>query len=296
MPPGQAEVGILGTARGEQTILLQRALKARGASVQIIHPKKLSCWLPSVGVTGVTDNEETVRLRDLRGLVVRWLPGGSLEQVVYRLNVLHRLEQADLRVINSADTLERTVDKHYTTSLLASAGLPVPRTLVTERYDDAMRAVREWGSVVIKPVFGSQGQGMVRADDPNTAHRVLRALEMGHYLYYVQEYLPHEGVDYRLFVINGRVRGAMRRRSAGWCTNIACGGRAEAFRAPDSFCQLALASSELLGADYLGVDILCSGGKPFLLEANGIPGWLGLQTVVECDIADELAAYVLGIC
>ncbi|MDR0648783.1 MAG: RimK family alpha-L-glutamate ligase [Synergistaceae bacterium] len=295
MSPSHGKIGILGTAKGEQTILLQRALKARGAAVQIIHPKKLSCWLPGETV-GVTAAEETVRLLDLRGLVVRWLPGGSLEQVVFRLNALHRLEQSGLRVINSVDTLERTVDKYYTTSLLASTGLPVPRTLVTERYDDAMRAVREWGSVVIKPVFGSQGQGMVRVDDPNMAHRVLRALEMGRYLYYVQEYLPHEGVDYRLFVIDGRVTGAMRRRSENWCTNIACGGQAEPFEAPDSFCQLALAASDLLGADYLGVDILCSEGSPYLLEANGIPGWLGLQTVLKCDIADELAAFILGVC
>ncbi|MDR0616941.1 MAG: RimK family alpha-L-glutamate ligase [Synergistaceae bacterium] len=286
-------IGILGTAKGEQTLLLQRALLARGAEVQVIHPKKLTCRLPEGGAAGVTATGETVRLRDLRALVIRYLPGGSLEQVTYRLNVLHRLEQDGLLVMNGVDTLERTVDKYYTTSLLAAEGLPVPRTLVSESYDEAMRAVHEWGSVVIKPVFGSQGQGIVRVDDPDTAHRVLRALEMGHYLYYVQEYLPHEGVDYRLFVIGGRMSGAMRRRSSNWRTNIACGGQAEPFQPPDSFCRLALDASALLGADYLGVDILSSDGKPYVLEANGIPGWLGLQTVVKYDIADELAAFIL---
>jgi RimK family alpha-L-glutamate ligase len=289
----RARIGILGTAQGEQTLLLRRALMARGEAVHIVHPKKLSCWLPDAGVAGVTPDEDAVRLQDLRALVVRYLPGGSLEQVVFRLNVLHRLEQTGLRVINSADTLERTVDKYYTTSLFAAAGLPVPRTLVTERYDEAMNAVREWGSVVIKPVFGSQGQGIVRVDDPDTAHRVLRALEMGRYIYYVQEYLPHEGIDYRLFVIGGRVSGAMRRRSANWRTNIACGGQAEPFQAAAPFCELAQAASKLLGADYLGVDILRSGDKLYLLEANGIPGWLGLQTVVKYDIADALASFIL---
>jgi RimK family alpha-L-glutamate ligase len=293
---GAARIGILGTSKGEQTLLLRRALTDRGAVVQIIHPKKLSCRMPEGGVFGVTETGETVRLQDLRGLVVRYLPGGSLEQVVYRLNVLHRLERTGLRVINGADALERTVDKYYTTSLLAAAGLPVPRTLVTECFDEAMRAVREWGSVVIKPVFGSQGQGMVRVDEPDTAHRVLRALEMGRYLYYVQEYLPHEGVDYRLFLVGGRVIGAMLRRSESWRTNIACGGRAEPFEAPDAFVRLALSAAELLGADYLGVDILCSGSIPYLIEANGIPGWLGLQTVVKRDIADELSAFILEEC
>jgi RimK family alpha-L-glutamate ligase len=290
---GPSQIGILGAAKGEQTILLRQALTARGAAVHIIHPKKLVCRLPDKGIDGITPDEETVRLHDLSELVVRYLPGGSLEQVIFRLNVLHRLEQTGLRVINSADTLERTVDKYYATSLFAAAGLPVPRTLVTERYDEAILAVREWGSAVIKPVFGSQGQGMVRVDDPDTAHRVLRALEMGHYIYYVQEYLPHEGIDYRLFVIGDRVRGAMRRRSANWRTNIACGGSAEPFEATDEFCELALAASELLGADYLGVDILRIGKKLYLIEANGIPGWLGLQTVVKYDIADALAAFIL---
>jgi RimK family alpha-L-glutamate ligase len=242
-------IGILGTAKGEQTVLLERALTARGAAVHIIHPKKLCCRMPEGCVAGVTTSGETVKLSDLQALAVRYLPGGSLEEVIFRLNVLHRLEQTGLRVINSADVLERTVDKFFTTSLFAAAGLPVPRTIVAERYEDAMSAVFEWGSVVIKPVFGSMGQGIVRVDEPDTAHRVLRALELGRYIYYVQEYLPHECVDYRLFVIDGRVRGAMCRRSEDWRANIARGGAAEPFQPPDSFCELALSAFELLGAE-----------------------------------------------
>jgi RimK family alpha-L-glutamate ligase len=288
-----ARIGILGTAKGEQTVLLERALTARGAAASVIHPKKLRCRMPEGGVTGAAASGEIVNLRGMDAIVVRYLPGGSLEEVTFRLNVLRYLEETGTRVINSAGVLERTVDKFFATSLFAAAGLPVPRTVIAERYEDAMSAVLEWGSVVIKPVFGSMGQGIVRVDDPDTAHRALRALELGRYIYYVQEYLPHEDVDYRLFVIDGRIIGAMRRRSEDWRANIARGGAAEPFEPPDSFSELALAASKILRADYIGVDILRSGGKLYLLEANGIPGWLGLQTVVKRDIAGELADFIL---
>jgi ribosomal protein S6--L-glutamate ligase/tetrahydromethanopterin:alpha-L-glutamate ligase len=287
------QIGILGTTSGEQSILLQKALEARGAYVHIAHPKKLTSWLPRGGTRTNSAAGLDLRLEDLQALVVRYLPGGSLEQVIYRLNVLHRLERLGLKVINSADALEKTVDKYYATALLADAGLPVPRTVVTERYDDAMQAVQDWGRVVIKPVFGSLGQGIVQVDGVDVAHRVLRALEMGRYLYYVQEYLPHDGVDYRLFVVNGSVIGAMRRRAEGWRTNIARGGQAEPYQPSASFCELALQTAAVLGADYLGVDILLSQDRAYVLEANGIPGWLGLQTVVKQDIADVLAAYIM---
>jgi RimK family alpha-L-glutamate ligase len=289
----QKQIGILGVSTGEQSQLLQKALQARGAAVHIIHPKRLTSWLPQGGTRTVTAAGRDLRLEDLQALVVRHLPGGSLEQIIYRLNVLHRLEHLGLKVINSADVLEKTVDKYYTTALLTDAGLPVPKTIVTERYEDAMQAVRDWGRVVVKPLFGSLGQGIVQLDGEDVAHRVFRALKMGHYMYYVQEYLPHDGVDYRLFVVNGSVIGAMRRRAEDWRTNIARGGQAEAYQPSAAFCELALGVASVLKADYLGVDILLSQERIYVLEANGIPGWLGLQKVVSQDIADVLAAFIM---
>jgi RimK family alpha-L-glutamate ligase len=289
------QIGILATFTGEQGLLLKNALEARGATAHIVHPRNLTSWLPQGGTQSFSSTGISIKLEELQSLIVRYIPGGSLEQVTYRLNVLHRLENLGIKVINSATVLEKTVDKFYTTALLADAGLPVPRTVVTEGYDDAMRAVKEWGRVVIKPVFGSLGQGIVQADSLDVAHRVFKALGLGRYVNYVQEYLPHDGVDYRLFVAGGRIIGAMRRRSADWRTNIARGGLAESFEPPSNFCELALQTATVLGADYLGVDILLSSDRAYVLEANGIPGWLGLQTVTKEDIADILAAYFLEV-
>lgn len=284
------QIGILGSAKGEHTLLLQQALLERGADPHILLPRRLLSSLPQGGTTTRAGDDILERLD---GLMVRLLPSGSLEQVIYRLNVLHVLEGRGLRIINSPDVIEKTVDKYYTTALLADAGLPVPRTVVTERYDEAMEAVGEFGSAIVKPVFGSMGKGIVMVDNEDVAHRVFRALELQNFIFYIQEYLPHGGVDYRLFVLGGKVLAAMARHG-GWRTNISLGGEAKAFQPPEEMQRLALETTKLLGADYLGVDILMCEGKPYILEANGIPGWTGLQRIVDFDISGAIADYAMG--
>lgn len=289
----RVRMGIMGTAKGPHIQALATALQNRGAEVSFVSPQRLTSFIPEPAtiITGAGGSREN--LRDLDALLVRSLPGGSLEQVIYRVDVLHRLEKLGLKVINRAAVLEKTVDKFYTSALLADAGLPVPKTVVTESFDQAMEAVRKMGAVVVKPLFGSLGTGMVLVEDPEVAYRVFRALELGRYVYYLQEFLPHNNEDYRLFVVGGEVISAMRRRGENWKTNIACGAIAEYVEPDPVLSQLALKTAELLGADYVGVDILISHGQPYIIEANGIPGWTGLQSVTHVDIAGVLAEYAI---
>ena len=286
-------IGILGTEKGPHIRELRDALEALGHPVVLLNPRRLTARLPGGGISFVDAVGRRTQLEELRGLIVRSIPGGSLEEVTYRLNALHYLEKLGVRVINSARVIEKTVDKFYCTALLARAGLPVPRTVVAESFETAMAAAEEMGTVVVKPVFGSLGKGIVRVEDPDTAYRVFRALELGRYVYYVQEYLESGGQDFRLMVTGKRVLGAMGRRGQGWKTNIACGATAEEYRPEPEIASLAVAATKALGADYAGVDILVSAGKPYILEANGIPGWTGLQSVSHIGIAKGLAEFFL---
>lgn len=296
----KTRVGILGAIKGSHVQALAVALQNLHAEPELIDPKRLTSYIQGqqIGIRepqiSLTSGEGTPKIGDLDALVVRSLPGGSLEQVIYRVNALHCLEDIGLKVINNASLIEKTVDKFYTSALLAGAGLPVPETIVTESYDQAMEAVKKLEKVVVKPIFGSLGKGMVLIEDLDVAHRTFRALEMGRYVYYLQKYLPHENEDLRIFIIGGKIVGAMRRCGSNWKTNIACGSTAEHYYPSDDIAQLALQTAEILKADYVGVDILISNDQPYIIEANGIPGWAGLQTVSEVDIAELLAKYVLG--
>ena len=288
-------IGILGTEKGPLIRELKAALESLGCRVVLADLKKLSACLPEKSILCSDSYGSQIRLEELKGLIVRSLPGGSLEQVLYRANLLHYIEKLGVKVINSASAIEKTVDKCYTTSLMAEAGLPVPRTVVTESFDQAIKAVKDMGSVVVKPIFGSLGKGIVRIQDLDTAHRVFRALELGRYVYYVQQYMECGGEDFRLMVAGGKLIGAMRRRACNgnWKTNIACGATAEEYHPEPEMIRLALLAAETLKADYAGVDILVCEKVPYILEVNGIPGWLGLQSVSQIDIAKTLAEFFL---
>ncbi len=286
------KIGILGPQGGWHVTALQSALARRSIAAPCFTITQLTARLavrPYLAATGEPLDEYDI-------LFVRTIPGGSLEQIIFRMDALHRLENAGVRFVNSPTVIERTVDKYYTSTLLEDAGLPTPRTIVTERFDEALAAFHELGGdVVVKPLFGSEGRGMVRVSDPDIAHRVFRALELCRYVYYLQEFVPHGRQDIRVFVAGGQAVAAMVRRGETWKTNVAQGAKAEPRALDDELREMALRAARALGADYAGVDILpIEGGGYTVIEVNGIPGWRALQAATGVDVADRLVEYVLG--
>ena len=285
------KIAILGKQKTWYTRALQTAFKARGIEAPCFPVTRL------VGSTGsklrLSIGNES--LEDYQAVLVRSIPGGSLEQIIYRMDALHRLENAGVRILNSPSAIERGVDKYYTLTLMEDEGLPVPRTIVTERFDDAMDAFDELGGdVVVKPLFGSEGRGMIRVSDRDTAYRVFRALELGRYVYYLQVYVPHGCEDIRVFVVGDTAVAAMMRRGETWKTNISNGARAERLRPDKRLADMSVRAAKALGAEYAGVDILpLEGGGYSLIEVNTIPGWKGLKKATGFDAAEYLADFVL---
>ena len=275
-------VGILAAAQGWHLQDLTRAFSARGAECVRIDPTRL-----------VARRELDLPWRDLDALLVRVIPPGSLEQIVFRIDLLHALADRGLPVVNAPRALERSIDKHWTTRLLEASGLPTPRTVVTERCDAALEAFREMGDVVVKPLLGSGGRGIFRLSDEDHAWRAFRALEQQRFVLYVQEFVPHGRHDLRLFVAGGEVVAASRREGDGWKTNLAAGARALPHQATTDQERLAVAAAAAIGADYAGVDLLeADDGRLLVTEVNGIPAWEGIGKATGIDIAAVIAARV----
>jgi RimK family alpha-L-glutamate ligase len=277
----------LAERRHTSRVLTYEGLVARlGTQPRAPEPRELNgCGLSSQGAP----------IFDADAVLARIIPNGSLEQIIYRVNALHWIEQRGVPVVNSANTIERSVDKFYTTSLLQDAGLPTPETVVCEEAAEAMSAVRTMRDVVIKPIFGSMGHGLIRVSDPDLAFRVVRSLEQLRSVFYVQRVIDHAGCDIRVFVVGGRVLGAIERRAADgdWRTNVARGAAARSFKVPPAWEELALRAAAAIGADYAGVDLLPSrDGEVFVLEVNGIPGWQGLQQATGIDVAGAIVGHL----
>jgi tetrahydromethanopterin:alpha-L-glutamate ligase len=233
-------------------------------------------------------------------VLVRSIAAGSFEAVTRRLGIIHALGRLSVPVWNSAQAIERCVDKSMTTFLMHNAGLPTPPTFAVEGLDAASKIVlRELrhAPLVLKPLFGAQGRGI----------RLIRGLadlppeEEVNRVYYLQHYVPRAGPpfrDFRVFVCAGKAVAMMSRRGDDWITTVDRGAVPEQYsgHAEDASCKLAVLAAAAVGADFAGVDIVQSAdGKLLVLEVNSMPAWSGLQSVAAVNIADAIAAALLAL-
>jgi ribosomal protein S6--L-glutamate ligase len=278
-------LAILSSGTGWHVADLARACRELGHDSEQLDFRRLSA--------GVAAGPEP--LAGFDAVIVRTMPPGSLEQVVFRMDLLQRVEARGVVVTNSPRCLEAAIDKYLTTARLHSAGLPVPPTVACQTADAAMEVFDALGGdVVVKPLFGSEGRGMVRVSDAELAWRTFRTLERTGCVLYLQKMIRHPGWDLRVFVLGGRVLTAMRRYARGdWRTNVAQGGLGEVVMVRDDEAELALRAASVLGADAAGVDLLRGpAGEWYVLEVNAVPGWRALAPVTGVDVAREIVRHV----
>ncbi|HSJ76285.1 MAG TPA: RimK family alpha-L-glutamate ligase [Gemmatimonadales bacterium] len=284
-------LAVLAARTGWHTQQLEQAAAARGHQEVVLPYEGVVATIGSGA--GLHSNRIDLDAMDL--VLARIIPSGSLEQIVFRVDALHRLEDRGVKVINSPRTIERTVDKFWTSALLEQCGVPTPETVVCERAEEAIQAFRRLQDVIVKPLFGSMGLGMVRVQDEEMAFRVFRTLEQIRAVYYLQRTVEHEGVDVRAFVIGGKLFAAIERRASGWRTNLARGAAAQAVKLSEDAKALALRAAAAVGAAYAGVDLVTDReGRTHVLEVNGIPGWKGLQQATGLDVAGALIDNLLA--
>ena len=238
---------------------------------------------------------KTDLLQDLSALITRPIGRGSLEEIIFRMDLLHRLERLGMLIINPALSIERSVDKYYALALLEEHGIPVPRTAVTESHEEALKCFHALGGdVVLKPLFGSRGVGSTRISDPDVAARVFRTISFYHGVLYLQEFIPHGVSDIRAFVVGDRVVASMNRIAETWKTNVSLGAKPVSTNLDEELENLAVKAAEVIGCKVTGVDILEGPNGPVVVELNSQPGWRGLQSVTEINIADEIVGYILS--
>ena len=221
---------------------------------------------------------------------VRGIAGGSLQQITARLNILHMLKALGVLVYNDGKAIERTVDKAMTSFLLHQAGIATPQTWVCESRHHAHDIIDKNTQLVIKPLFGSQGQG-VRLVDADKLPLPMDAFVDG--AFYLQS-LIKASHDYRVFVVNNQAVAAMRRTGEGWLHNVAQGAQCESSSDLDVL-AIALQAALVLDIAYCGVDVIRDeNGKLLVLEVNSIPAWRGLQSVTDINIAQMLVDDLLS--
>lgn len=263
-----------------------RALEAFGARVTV--SSLPHCAFDTGIESGIDIPGFAGRLPD--GVFVRSISAGTLEQITFRLGLLHALRESGVRVWNDARAIERCVDKSQTTFLLHRHGVPTPRTRVCETAAHARDYTEGLARpLVIKPLFGSQGKGVARID----TQAELPAADAVDHMYYMQDFVaPRNGAfeDWRVLATRHRVVAAMLRRGSHWVTNIHQGGQASAHDPDPEMIAMSMAAMRAVDADYAGIDLIrTADGRLLVLEVNSNPAWRGLQSVAAIDIAQAIA-------
>src|SRR5438128_2778274 len=161
-------IALLSGGAGWHVQDLQRAATRLGHDAALVDFRQVQATLPGRGDS----------LHGFDAVIVRTMPAGSLEQVVFRMDVLHRGQARGVRVVNPPAALEACVDKYLATAKLAAARLPVPPTLVCQDAESALEAFHALGGdIVVKPLFAAAGRGLMRVSDPELAWTTFRRLD-----------------------------------------------------------------------------------------------------------------------
>lgn len=286
-------IAVLGRPESWYARDLSRVITERGHTVCLVPFERLTASVGLLGIAPLSGGEEDLTTCD--AVIVRTMPPGSLEQVVFRMDALSRLEANGVHVLNPPRAVECAVDKYLTTVRLAEAGLPVPDTVVCETASAAMEVFeRLGGDVVVKPIFGSEGRGIVRVSDPDLALRTFRTIERTQSVLYLQRFIDHPGCDLRVMVLNGRILGGMLRCCPDdFRVNVSRSGHARKIDLTSEQEEWALRSAVAVGTPLAGIDLLEDRqGRGYVIEVNGVPGWQAFRRVTGCDVATKIIEYL----
>ena len=229
-----------------------------------------------------------------RAALVRGFGAAATQKIFFRLDILRAIEEYDIKLINSRESLEIASDKFLTSIFLEKHKIPTPRTIICEDPTTALESFEELGGdCVFKPLFGSKGIGITRLNERAFAENVLYSLGRLNEVFYLQEFVEHKNRDIRILVLGDKVIAGMYRVGENWKTNIYAGARAESLEITEELEKLAIKAAHVTKTEIAGVDLIESENGLLVLEVNSIPGFTALQTVTEINLAEEIIKYFL---
>lgn len=215
----------------------------------------------------------------------------------YGAAVVRQFEMMKVFTAVESQALIRSRDKLRSLQILSRAGLGLPKTIFMDYSRDTEGVIEAVGGapVVIKLLEGTQGLGVVLAENKKAAQSVIEAFHGVKARIIVQEFIKEaKGADLRAFVVNGEVVGAMKRqaRDGEFRSNLHRGGHAEIVKLNRQEKHAAAEAAKKMGLAVAGVDMLPSKRGPLIIEVNSSPGLEGIEHATKVDIAGKIFQYI----
>jgi tetrahydromethanopterin:alpha-L-glutamate ligase len=269
--------------------ILSKEFKKKGYNVEFFIPSKMK-----VLISFKEKFKERFENLEPRAALVRGFGAAVTQKVFFRLDILRAIEEYDVKLINSRESLEIASDKFLTSIFLEKHKIPTPKTVICEDPNNALEAFEELGGdCVLKPLFGSKGIGITRLNDRAFAENVLYSLSRLNEVFYLQQFIEHDNRDIRILVLGDRAICGMYRVGDSWKTNIYAGAKAEPLEISEELENLAIKAAQVTKTEIAGVDLIEGKSGFSVLEVNSIPGFTALQKVTHVNIAEEIINFFL---
>ena len=215
----------------------------------------------------------------------------------YGAAVVRQFEMMKVFSAVESQALIRSRDKLRSLQILSRAGLGLPKTIFMDYSSDAEDSIDAVGGapVIIKLLEGTQGLGVVLAENKKAAQSVIEAFHGVHARIIIQEFVKEaKGADIRAFIVDGEVVGAMRRQAKDgeFRSNLHRGGVAEVIKLSRTEKHAAITAAKKVGLSIAGVDMLPSKRGPLIIEVNSSPGLEGIEAATKVNIADKIVRFV----
>ena len=269
---------------------LVEAAKSRGHEVSVVNHSK--CY-----VVMERDNPSVfVGDHSLVGIDAI-IPRIGASVTFYGSAIIRQFEMQKVFTPVSSLALIRSRDKLRSMQILSKAGVGIPKTAFANYPSDIDYLIKQVGGtpLIIKLLEGTQGLGVVLADNETAAKSVLEAFYNLNANILVQEFVKEaNGSDIRAFVVGGKVVGAMKRqgKTGEFRSNLHRGGVGTAIELTPEEQEVAIQAAKSLGLGIAGVDMLPSTRGPLVIEVNSSPGLEGIEKATKQDIAGIIIQYI----
>ncbi len=227
-----------------------------------------------------------------------------LERCVSYFRGLHftaSLEFMDIPVLNKFDVASICGNKMFMTLLLKKAGVPTPKTYFSFTSESASDNLEKVGyPLVIKPVIGSWGRGVMPIKDRDTMDAISEIRDITDSphdrIYYLQELVERPPRDIRVITVGDEPVAAMYRKSSGgFKTNIALGADPELCEITKEMEDMAAKASKAMGGGILGIDMMEDEKNGLVVhEVNNTVEFKGLARVAQRNIPKEMVEFALN--
>lgn len=281
------KIGILSRgANSYSTKRLVEAARARKHHVQVLDTLKFNIFVEHGKPSLMYKNGPSPKLDAI-------IPRIGASITFYGLAVVRQFEQMGVYTVNTSQAIGVSRDKLRASQILSRHNIGIPATAFVRDRSGVFPAIKAVGGtpVIIKLLEGTQGIGVILADNVKIAEAIIETLQSTKQNVLIQKFVAEsKGRDIRALVIGDRVIGAMRRQAQGdeFRSNVHRGGTTEVVELNEEYKRTAIHAAQIMGLGVAGVDMLEGADGPLVMEVNSSPGLQGIEGATGIDIAGQI--------